>query len=302
MSLNPWLMLILGIVLGWLAAWFLSRSAPAPAEADAARRRERPTAPGDGAAEEMRPPAGAPSSAPATSAAAGAAAPPAGEWRSAAADSSDDAPGAADMLRSPAADSSDDAPVFTGTESDAESHTETAVVYEAPGEAASTETLWSASADSPDDAPAPSETLRSPAADSADDPQRSSEGWLGPGADSADDAPIYGGPAQAAVPAAAEADDPAQAALARQSAAADSPTQREAAQDDLTRIVGIGSTYAGRLRDAGIATFAQLAATDEAALGQIIAAPEWRKADYGDWIAQARRAASGDMSGLQAGG
>lgn len=70
--------------------------------------------------------------------------------------------------------------------------------------------------------------------------------------------------------------------------------------DDLTTLEGIGPVYASKLRERGITTFADLAAADEATLGDIIAAPAWRRINYGDWIAQARLAAAGDEAGLQA--
>jgi predicted flap endonuclease-1-like 5' DNA nuclease len=70
--------------------------------------------------------------------------------------------------------------------------------------------------------------------------------------------------------------------------------------DDLTMLEGIGPIYAARLRDSGITTFAELAASDEARLAEIIDAPAWRRIDYGDWINQARLAAQGDTTGLKA--
>lgn len=69
--------------------------------------------------------------------------------------------------------------------------------------------------------------------------------------------------------------------------------------DDLTELEGIGPVYAAKLRDRGIVTFADLAAADEATLEEIIAAPAWRKINYGEWIEQARLAASGDTIALQ---
>ncbi|MCX6033209.1 MAG: helix-hairpin-helix domain-containing protein [Chloroflexi bacterium] len=72
------------------------------------------------------------------------------------------------------------------------------------------------------------------------------------------------------------------------------------AGDDLEIIEGIGPVYAAKLHAAGITTCAQLAATDEARLGQIIAAPAWRKTNYADWLAQARLAAAGNEEGLTA--
>ena len=53
----------------------------------------------------------------------------------------------------------------------------------------------------------------------------------------------------------------------------DSPLQAEA--DDLTRMAGIGPTYAMRLRDGGITTFAQLA---ELEVGKIAAVLGWSTA------------------------
>ena len=70
--------------------------------------------------------------------------------------------------------------------------------------------------------------------------------------------------------------------------------------DDLTRLEGIGPAYAQKLRAAGITAFAQLAESDEDTLADVIDAPAWRRAAYGDWIAQAQLAAAGDEAGLQA--
>ncbi len=58
--------------------------------------------------------------------------------------------------------------------------------------------------------------------------------------------------------------------------------------DDLTRISGIGPKFAATLGAAGITTFAQLAASDRAALQGVVAAPAWRKVDYDEWIVQAQ--------------
>jgi predicted flap endonuclease-1-like 5' DNA nuclease len=69
--------------------------------------------------------------------------------------------------------------------------------------------------------------------------------------------------------------------------------------DDLTLLEGIGPTYAARLRENGIASFAQLAATDEETLARVIAVPAWRKINYADWIAQARLRASGDTAAMK---
>lgn len=58
--------------------------------------------------------------------------------------------------------------------------------------------------------------------------------------------------------------------------------------DDLTRISGIGPSFAGTLRSAGITTFAQLAAASPDSLAATIAVPDWRRPDLQDWITQAQ--------------
>ena len=70
--------------------------------------------------------------------------------------------------------------------------------------------------------------------------------------------------------------------------------------DDLTQIAGIGPSYATRLRAAGIINFGQLAASDAATLDEIIGAPTWRRLDYAGWIAQAKLAGAGDEPALRA--
>ena len=70
--------------------------------------------------------------------------------------------------------------------------------------------------------------------------------------------------------------------------------------DDFTTLEGIGPVYEAKLKHAGIATFAQLAATDDASLKEIIQAPAWRRVNYGEWIEQAKLAAAGDDEGLKA--
>lgn len=75
-------------------------------------------------------------------------------------------------------------------------------------------------------------------------------------------------------------------------------TRRSRAGDDLTQLEGIGPVYAAKLRERGITTFADLAATDEATLSEIVGAPAWRRIQYGEWIAQAQLAADGDAIAL----
>ena len=70
--------------------------------------------------------------------------------------------------------------------------------------------------------------------------------------------------------------------------------------DDFTTLEGIGPVYEAKLKHANIATFAQLAATDEASLKETIQAPAWRRVNYGEWIEQAKLAAAGDNEGLKA--
>lgn len=57
--------------------------------------------------------------------------------------------------------------------------------------------------------------------------------------------------------------------------------------DDLTRVVGIGPTYAARLQDAGIDSFDQLAATTADQLAELLAVPDWRRPDFENWREQA---------------
>jgi hypothetical protein len=63
-----------------------------------------------------------------------------------------------------------------------------------------------------------------------------------------------------------------------------------AAADDLTLINGIGPTYAQRLKDAGIATFAQLAALTPEEVREITHVAAWQ-GDATDWVAQAKQLA-----------
>jgi predicted flap endonuclease-1-like 5' DNA nuclease len=72
----------------------------------------------------------------------------------------------------------------------------------------------------------------------------------------------------------------------------------EPAEDDLTRIEGIGPKYAEELRAAGIGTFGELASSNPARLAGIVKAPDWRRVDYASWIDQARLVVAGDEGGL----
>ena len=62
------------------------------------------------------------------------------------------------------------------------------------------------------------------------------------------------------------------------------PVEVPAEPDDLARVWGIGPVYRARLADAGISTFAGLAAADPAAVVEATGIPPNRAAD---WIAQA---------------
>ena len=65
--------------------------------------------------------------------------------------------------------------------------------------------------------------------------------------------------------------------------------QHEQAGQDLTRIEGIGPTYAAKLHAEGITTFETLAALTPAELAARLNVPDWRRPDYAQWIAQARQ-------------
>lgn len=61
--------------------------------------------------------------------------------------------------------------------------------------------------------------------------------------------------------------------------------------DDFEPIEGIGPVFEQRLYDAGIRTYAALAATTPEQLAQIVAAPKPSQPDYAGWIEQAQRLA-----------
>ena len=76
--------------------------------------------------------------------------------------------------------------------------------------------------------------------------------------------------------------------------------EKKAVADDLTLIEGIGPKISSLLQAAGITTFARLAATETSQIEHILTAGGIRLADPGTWAEQARLAAAGDMTGLQA--
>jgi predicted flap endonuclease-1-like 5' DNA nuclease len=87
------------------------------------------------------------------------------------------------------------------------------------------------------------------------------------------------------------------AAVELQAAAPIAPSQTP---DDLVIIEGIGPKISSVLQANGIATFAQLAATQVSQLQQILQKEGLRLADPTTWPEQARLAAAGDWDGLNA--
>ena len=62
-------------------------------------------------------------------------------------------------------------------------------------------------------------------------------------------------------------------------------------EDRLERVKGIGTVFAGKLKNAGVRTFAQLADQSPERIMQIIQPEEWQKIEPEAWIAQARKLA-----------
>jgi len=73
-----------------------------------------------------------------------------------------------------------------------------------------------------------------------------------------------------------------------------------AKMDDLTIIEGIGPKIAGILKQAGISTFAQLAATEVPALDKLLKENGLQFTKPQSWAEQARLAAEGKMDDLKA--
>ena len=94
---------------------------------------------------------------------------------------------------------------------------------------------------------------------------------------------------------------------AKQQANVQAPVEEEAPQvkatpdemDDLKAIEGIGPKISDLLQTKGIATFAQLAATDPAKLEQILRQANLRIADPSTWPQQATLAAAGKWDDLR---
>jgi predicted flap endonuclease-1-like 5' DNA nuclease len=58
--------------------------------------------------------------------------------------------------------------------------------------------------------------------------------------------------------------------------------------DDMTVVKGIGPVYQWKLRDAGVNTYAQLAAADPDQLRRMLDIKDWQRVDIESWIEQAR--------------
>ena len=71
------------------------------------------------------------------------------------------------------------------------------------------------------------------------------------------------------------------------------------AKDNLLRIEGIGRTYDGRLRAAGINTFADLVNVGEARLREIIQPQAWQRVNFAEWIEQAKLIIEGNEEELR---
>ena len=98
----------------------------------------------------------------------------------------------------------------------------------------------------------------------------------------------------------AEAPAPTEPTMQVEVSEAEAPAPTEPAEpDDLRRIEGIGPKISNVLQDAGITTFAQLAATETDRLREILSEGGIRIANPGTWPEQARLAAAGDWDGLK---
>lgn len=77
------------------------------------------------------------------------------------------------------------------------------------------------------------------------------------------------------------------------------PVVQEKSADDLTLIEGIGPKVSKVLNDAGIMSFADLAAADAAGVERALDGAGLQMMDPEGWIEQAKLAARGDMEGLK---
>lgn len=69
------------------------------------------------------------------------------------------------------------------------------------------------------------------------------------------------------------------------------PVATSVKPDDLTLINGIGPTFARRLNEAGINTFAKLAATKPEEVKVIAKVADWQAVDPAHWVAMAKQLA-----------
>lgn len=95
-----------------------------------------------------------------------------------------------------------------------------------------------------------------------------------------------------AKPAAKSEDAPAKA---EKPAAKAAPKAKAAGNDDLTQLTGVGPAFAKKLNEAGVTSFAQVAAWKDADLEALDAeiAGIKAKAESGDWVKQAKELAKG---------
>jgi len=68
----------------------------------------------------------------------------------------------------------------------------------------------------------------------------------------------------------------------------DFETYQQTHPDDMTVVKGIGPVYQWKLRDAGVNTYAQLAASDPDQLRRMLDIKDWQRVDIKSWIEQAR--------------
>lgn len=97
----------------------------------------------------------------------------------------------------------------------------------------------------------------------------------------------------APAPAAEEKKAPAKKAEAAPKAAAKKAAPAKAANDDLTKLTGVGPALAKKLNDAGVTSFAQIAAWNAAEIERLEAEISGlgAKAEKGDWVAEAKKLA-----------
>ena len=105
---------------------------------------------------------------------------------------------------------------------------------------------------------------------------------------------------KAAASSSAKADAPAKADTPTKTEPTTSAKAKSHAPGDLVAIEGIGPKIAGVLKAAGIATFADLAATDASRLSEILHDANLRLADPTTWPEQAQLAAEGKWDEFKA--